>query len=102
MFSKIGAFIWTPNGKSLKSDGALFALQVRQIARESIERECRDLPAEVVKTIKLVSYKNKTLTIELPQMVGAELQARSGGLIKDINRVFGKNIVSALRFRRGR
>ena len=82
-----------------KTPKAIIALQVRQAARESLRVICADLPKEVNDSIKVVSFKNSVLTLAASSLVCSELMTRSEGLIKEINRVLGKKIVSHLRFR---
>jgi len=82
-----------------KTPKAIFALQIRLTAKESLKIICSDLPKEIVDTIKPSVFKNGILTITAPQMVTSELQMRSEGLIKEINKSLGRKIVERLRFK---
>ena len=98
MFNSIGDLIRTIPVRS-RSPRAILALQVRNAAKESLAIVCGDLPKEIIETIKPSIFKAGVLTVTAPQMVTGELQMRSGGLIREINKVLGKQIVKSLRFR---
>ena len=100
MFNSIGDLIRTIPVRS-RSPRAILALQVRNAALESLALVCSDLPKEIIEAIKPSVFKGGVLTITAPQMVTGELQMRSEGLIKEINKVLGKRIVTRLRFRVG-
>lgn len=101
MFKPVGALLKEMPSRS-KAPGAILALQVRQVALDSLKKVCADLPAEIMGTIKPASFKNGVLTLLLRSpLVSSELQIRSDGLIKEINQAFGKKIVERLRFRVG-
>lgn len=98
MFKSLGSLIKSPNTKFKKND-AIFALQIRQVAKKSIRTVCSDLPSEVTDSLHIKSVKNGVLTINAPSLVAAELQMRSGGLIEDINRQLGQKILHKIRFK---
>ncbi|OGE06206.1 hypothetical protein A3I53_00615 [Candidatus Curtissbacteria bacterium RIFCSPLOWO2_02_FULL_40_13b] len=98
MFRPIGSLLKEIPIRS-RSPKAIVALQVRNAALESLALVCSDLPKEIIETIKPSIFKAGVLTVTAPQMVTGELQMRSGGLIREINKVLGKQIVKSLRFR---
>ena len=100
MFNRVGSLLGTVATRS-RAPKALVALQLRQIAQDSLKSTCSDLPKEIFDSIKASTFKNGVLTIVCPQYVSAELQMRSGGLIRDINRRVGRRIVNRLRFKGG-
>lgn len=97
MFKSLGSLIKSPDIK-LKKNDAIFALQVRQIAKKSIRTVCSDLPSEVTDLLHIKSVKNGVLTVSAPSLVAAELQMRAEGLIEDINRQFGRKVLHRIRF----
>lgn len=99
MFKSVGSLIKEVPSRS-KSPSPIIALQVRQVAKEVIKQECRDLSLDVVDTIKPTSFKAGILIIKVnSSLVAGELKMRSGGLIEQINRSLGKKLVRDLRFR---
>lgn len=97
-FKAVGSLIGSAGIRS-KNSGAILALKVRQLAKETIARELYDFPGDLADSVKVKSYKNGVLTIGCPTIVAAELQMRSGGLKKAINKALGGNFVNGLRFR---
>jgi len=100
VFTPIGTLIKNFPRRS-KTPEAVLALQVRQAAKESLGEICRDLGSDVLDSAKIKSFKNGILVIQAPSLLCAELQMRSEGLIREINRVFAKRLVTHLRFRVG-
>lgn len=100
MFRPIGSLLREIPIRS-KSSRAILALQVRNAAKDALPVVCSDLPKEIIGSIKPAVFKAGVLTLTAPQMVTAELQMRSEGLKKEINRVLGRRVVSSLRFRVG-
>ena len=98
MFKPIGTLIKTAPARS-KIPEMLWALQVRQAGQESLKKVCADLPDETSKKVKIATFALGVLTIKAPSLVAAELQTRSGGLIREINQVFGRKVVHRIRFR---
>ena len=78
------------------------ALQVRQTAKETIERELFDMPKELVDLVRIKSFKNGLLVVSASPLVAAELSMRAEGLKKSINLALGGIIIRSLRFRVGR
>lgn len=97
-FKAVGSLIGSAGIRS-KNSGAILALKVRQLAKETIERELFDFPGDLADSVKVKSFKNGVLTIGCPTIVAVELQMRSGGLRESINGALGKNFVRVLRFR---
>jgi len=100
MFNRVGNLLEGLATRS-RAPKAIIALQVRQVAKESLKVVCCDLPKEVIDSIKALSFKNGVLTLAASSLVSSELMTRSDGLIKEINRALGKKLVSRLRFRAG-
>ena len=75
------------------------ALFVRRAFSEVLPEVCADLSDKVLGNVRAVSFKNGVLTIRSPLLVSTELQMRSGGLIRAVNKVIGRQVVSRLRFR---
>lgn len=98
MFVRIGSILKKTPRRS-KSPDAFLALQVRQVAKEVLERICEQYPEDIGKTVKVKTFKNGTLTVASPTLLSAELHARSEGLKEDINGVLGKKIVEKIRFK---
>jgi len=98
MFTRIGSIIKSTPKRS-RSPDAFLALQVRQVAKESLGRILREYPEDLSNKIKVKSFKNGVLLVVAPSLLSAELHARSDGLKKDINRAFKKNVVEKIRFR---
>lgn len=100
MFTPVGTLLKTLPRRS-KIPDAILAIHARRIAKESLTKVCGDLGSEVLATAKIVSFKNGVLTMSCASLLAVELSMRSGGLIREINRVLGKKIVERLRFRVG-
>ena len=98
MFNSIGDLVKSAPGRA-KSTDAIFALQVRQAAKQALKNECGDLVSGVMEQIKVTTFKTGVLTIKAPSIIGGELYTRASGLKKDINRQLGRNIVRELRFK---
>lgn len=100
MFNSIGDLVRSRPGRS-KSTDAIFALQVRQAAKQALKNECADLVSGVLEQIKVTTFKNGVLTIKAPSIICGELYTRASGLKKDINRQLGGKVVREIRFRVG-
>lgn len=98
MFIRAGSLFSSLTRRS-KVSGAINALLVRQAFDDVLKRECADLPAEILKKTKAVSFKSGVLTVETTRLMAAELSMRSGGLIRGVNEVLGKRIVVRLRLK---
>lgn len=98
MFKPIGSVIREIPVRS-RSPRAMVALMVRNAAKEALTEVCGDLPPDIITKIEPAVFKNGTLTVTAPQMVTAELQMRSEGLKKEINKALGRKVVVQLRFR---
>lgn len=98
MFTRIGSILKTTPRRQ-KSADSLFALQIRQITKEVLDKILEDYPEEFSKSVKVKSFKNGVLSVVSPRLLSVELHTRSGGLIKDINKALGKNIIERIRFR---
>jgi len=98
VFTRIGSILKTTPKRS-RSPDAFLALQVRQISKESLGKILREYPEDLSKKIKVKSFKNGVLVVIAPNLLSAELHARSDGLKKDINRAFKKNVVEKIRFK---
>lgn len=98
MFRPVGSIIGNLHLRS-KSQGAIFALQVKGVAKGVIEKICRDLPKEAIAQIKIKSFRNGQLTIVAPTLVAVELKMRSDGLKSEINKAFGEDIIKRIVFR---
>lgn len=97
MFKPVGSIIGNLHLRS-KSQGAIFALQVKGVAKEVIEKICRDLPKEAIVQIKIKSFRGGQLTLSAPALISLELKMRSEGLKSGINKAFGKEIIEKIRF----
>ena len=97
MFKPVGSIIGNLHLRS-KSQGAIFALQVKRTAQEIIAKTFQDLPRKAILQIKVKSFKNGQLTIIAPTLVSLELKMRSEGLKNGINKAFGKEIIEKIRF----
>mgnify|MGYP001614035804 FL=1 len=100
MFKPVGSIIGNLHLRS-KSQGAIFALQVKGVAKEVIEKICQDLPKEATSLIKVKSFRNGQLTLSAPTLISLELKMRSEGLKNGINEAFGKDIIKRIMFRVG-
>ena len=98
MFRPVGSLIGNLHLQT-KSKDAIFALKVKKAAEDVIPNVCRDLPKEAIAQIKVKSFRNGQLTVLAPTLVSAELKMRSEGLKNEINRTFGKEIITRLVFR---
>ncbi len=97
-FKPVGSLLSSLARRS-KTPEAILALQVRQVAKEVIEREMFDMPKDMVDSIRVKSFKNGLLVISAPPLLAAELSMRSGGLEKAINKTLGGLIIRSLRFK---
>lgn len=100
MFRHVGALIKTP-ARYKKSQDALTAIRIRQIARDSLYGLTRDYPADVAKSIKVTTYKNMVLTVVAPAVVAADLHMRSGELVDEVNKRVGAKVLVSVKFRAG-
>lgn len=100
MFTPVGELIKTLPRRT-RVPNAILAIHVRRAFSESLKKVCADLPAETLIAVKAPVFKNGVLTVVAPQLVCAELSMRAGGLISDINRALGRDVVKRLRFRVG-
>lgn len=98
MFKSVGELVREIPGRP-RASNAIVALQIRQMALDSIKKTMKDLPEEVLDQIKVTTYKNGVLTIIAPTILLSELKMRSGGLVDDVNKVLGKKLIRDLRFR---
>ena len=98
MFKPIGSIIKSLPQRS-KTPQIILALQIRQAAKEVLCEVCADLPIDVIDGIKVSTFKSGVLTLVAPNLVSAELQMRSEGLIGGVNKELGKKIVKRLRFK---
>lgn len=98
MFRPVGSLIGNLH-LGVKSKDAIFALQVKKVAEDVIQKICQDLPKEAIAQIKVKSFRNGELTIVAPTLVAVELKMRSEGLKNDINQATGKEIIKRLIFR---
>jgi hypothetical protein len=98
VFIPVGSLIKNLPRRS-KTPEAILALQVRQVAKSILEKVCVDLSRDILDQVKVSSFKNGTLMIVAPTLVCTELQMRSEGLVKEINKTLGKRLVTRLRFR---
>lgn len=97
-FKPIGSLLGSLTKRS-KTPEAILALQVRQVAKETIERQLFDVPKDLVDLIRVRSFKNGLLVVNAPPLLAVELSMRSRGLEKAINRTLGGVIVRSLRFK---
>ena len=98
MFRPVGSLIGNLH-LGTKSKDAIFALKVKKVAKDAIEKICGDLPQEAISQIRVKSFRNGQLTILAPTLVSLELKMRSEGLKDQINKALAKNIVKTIRFR---
>jgi len=99
MFTRIGSVLKTTPHRS-KSTEPLLALKIRQAAKEVLDKVLASYPEELVKKVKVKTFKNGVLTITSPTLLAAELNTRSEGLKGDINRALNKNIIEKIRYRK--
>lgn len=70
------------------------------MALDCLKKLSGDLPKGTIGVIKPVTFKRGILTLKVSSpLVSSELKMRSDGLINDINKSFGKKLVSGLKFR---
>lgn len=100
MFTPVGTLLKTLPRRS-KMPEAIVALHVRRAFGDSLGKVCADLTGDVLESVKAATFKNGALTVKAPTLVATELSMRSGGLIREINKVLGRKIVERLRFRVG-
>lgn len=100
MFRPVGSLIKL-SPRYQKSQGALSALAVRQIARDCLLRMCGDYPEAVAKKVKVTTYKNGVLTVIAPSVVSADLYTRSGDLVDTVNKKVGGKILKKVLFKAG-
>lgn len=98
MFNSLRDLVKTVPVRSRRPE-AIIALQIRQIAKESLFKICADLPKEVLDSARVSSFKNGVLLVKAPHLLATELQMRSSELVDDINRTIGKKAVFKLRFK---
>ena len=98
MFTRLGSILKTTPSRR-RNSGPFLALQVRQAAKEILDRVLSNYPPEFAKKVKVKTYKRGVLTISSPQLMSAELHMRSEGLKKDINGVLGKELINGIRFK---
>jgi len=98
VFKSLGSFLNTPS-TAKRHGGYILALYVRLAASESIKELFRDLLLGSLKDVKVSTFKNGVLTIRTASLLATELQMRSEGLKKEINRKLGKKVVEKIRFR---
>jgi len=98
MFKPVGSIIGNLHLRS-KSQGAIFALQVKRITQEQITKTFQDLPREAIHQIKVKSFRNSQLTLSAPTLISLELKMRSEGLKDQLNKAFGKDIIKRIVFR---
>src|SRR3990167_4277727 len=98
MFRPVGSLIGNLHLHT-KSKDVILALQVKRVVQEQIAKTFEDLPSEAIAQAKVKSFKNGQLTIVAPTIVAVELKMRSEGLKDQINKAFGKEIVSQIIFR---
>lgn len=99
VFKSVGTLLNSPQLGTRKR--TFLALQARAAARKALGSLCGDLDPEIIESIRVASFDGNTLKISAPSLVCAELQMRSDGLIKEINRALGKKIVDKIRFKVG-
>lgn len=84
---------------------AFLAIHARKALEEAVKKQCADLPEEVLRDLlakaKFSTFKNRVLTMKVSTLLAAELQMRSGKLIREINEILGRRAVNKLRFRAG-
>lgn len=99
MFIRLGSVLRVAP-KRTKSPSTFLALQVRQAAKEILDKMLMSYPEEVAKKVKVKSFKNNTLYIVAPTLMSTELHTRSEGLREDINKTLGREIIKKFRFRK--
>ena len=100
MFTPVGSLLKNLPRRSKISD-AMLAIHIRRTFDIVLSEVCADLSNSVLVKVKPVSFKNGVLTVKSPSLVSAELQMRSGGLIRAVNGKLGRKIILKIRFRIG-
>jgi len=100
MFKPIGSLIKL-SPRYQKSQGALSAIVVRQIARDCLLRMCSDYPEDVAKKVKVTTYNRGILTVVAPLIVSSDLYMRSGDLVDIVNKKVGGKILKKVLFKAG-
>ena len=77
----------------------MVALYVRREFQNALEAVCDDWPQEVRDKVQPVVFAHGKLVVRCPNLVAAELSMRSGSLMKTINELLGKKIVTKISFR---
>ena len=99
MFKSVGTLLNSPQLGTRKR--TFLALQVRAAARKALASLCSDLDPQIIESIRVLSFDGKTLKISAPTLVCAELQMRSEGLKKEINKALGQKVVEKIRLKMG-
>ncbi len=97
MFKSIGSVLG--NGGVRKADGAILAIQIRQITKKIISETLRDFGLEVLSQINVKTYRNGKVVITAPNVILAEMHMRENELIDGINKSLGHKVIYGLRFR---
>lgn len=98
---RVGSLIKSSN-RYRKSQDALSALRVRQVAKELIEQELlKNYPQEILKNLRTTTIRGGVLTVVCPPTLSAEIYTKSEELIKAINKKLGVRMVVKLRFKAG-
>lgn len=100
VFTKIGHLLRNPSTLD-RQPKVLTALQIKSLFTETAIEVFPDLPKDLFDKVRAANFKNGTLTIVCPHLVGVELKLGAGGLIDAVNKKFGKRVVRQLRFRVG-
>ncbi len=98
MFTRIGSLLKSVPTRS-RAPGPILALQIRQAAKEVLDKVLSDYPEDLAKKVKVKTFKNGVLTVTSPQLMSAELQMRSEGLKRDINKIIRGDLVKRIVFR---
>lgn len=94
MFTPVGNLLNKLPRRSRLS-GAMAAVFVFKAWNDALAQEA---PGVVKQGVKAKMFKNGTLTVVCPPIVGSELSMRARGLIRTINERLGKRAVLKLRF----
>lgn len=97
MFKPIGSLIFEPSIS--RKTGTIGALRVRQVAKEVIERQLNDLPADILKQIQIKTFKNGVLRITAPVIISGELHMASMEILKNINFKLRSMVVKKIYFK---
>lgn len=98
MFTPIGDLLKILPRRSKTSD-AILALYVRREFQKALAAVCDDWPGEVKDKVQPVVFAHGKLVVRSPNLVAAELSMRSGSLMKTLNELLGKKIVTRISFR---